>query len=144
MKLLTFSLLPLLCANVAFAEESGCDARKAQAPLIGAFRVMNTAEYRYLAQNKHFANISELLAFPETKKLSARKNYSQPTADSIAIVDAAEPLPGYALRITVSPDGKAYSIIATKKDGACRAYGAATDDRGIIYLIEPLQPSNVK
>jgi hypothetical protein len=144
MKLLTLTFLIAFITHIVTAEEPACDARKAQTPLIGALRVMNTAQVRFFQQNKRFGGANELLAFPETKRLSGRKNYSQPTADSIAIADSTDPLPGYALRITVSLDGKAYSIIATKKDGACRAYGAATDDRGVIYFIEPLQPSDVK
>jgi hypothetical protein len=140
MKQLTFFFVILLAfaaASVA-QEATACDARSAQRPLIGAFRVMNTAQYQFLGQNKHFATAAELLAFSGTKKLSERKSYAQPTPDSLALQEGPEPLSGYELRINVSPDGKSYTILATKKEGSCKFYGVATDDRGLIYLIEPI------
>ena len=132
----------LLCVPVVLAQTASPDCpspRQAQGALVGAFRVFNTAEMRYNQANHHFANASELLNFDETKKLAANTGYSQPVAGSIAIGSADDPLPGYALRLSVGVDGKSYTITATKKASPCGAFGVMTDERGIIYFVEPLR-----
>jgi len=117
-----------------------CDSpRQAQGVLVGAFRVMNTAEVRFYAANKRYATLPELVNFDETKKLSADKSYALPVKGSVEIGTAEDPLPGYLLRIVLGEDGKSYVITANKKDGACKWVGATTDERGVIFFIEPLR-----
>jgi hypothetical protein len=100
---------------------------------------MNTAQMQFYRANQRYATVPELVNYDETKKLSANKGYSQPVEGSIAIGTADDPLPGYKLRVIVGAEGKSYVMTATKSDGPCRSVGATTDDRGVIYLIEPLR-----
>lgn len=100
---------------------------------------MNTAEMRFYAANKRYANLTELLSLDETKKLSADKSYSTPDGGSVQLGTADDPLPGYVLRVVVAADGKSYSITATKKDAPCKWFGATTDERGLMFLMEPLR-----
>ena len=135
--------LLLLCSfEVVYAQDASqvCSSpRQSQGALVGAFRVMNTAEMRFYAANKRYATLPELLNYEETKKLSANTGYSQPVEGSVAIGTADNPLPGYNARIIVGADGKSYVITATKNDGPCKGVGATTDERGLIYFIEPLR-----
>jgi hypothetical protein len=123
----------------AFAQDSPASCTAAQGALVGAFRVMNTAELRYYEANNRYANRTELLSFAETRKLSSNISYSTPSKDSVALGTADDPLNGYVLRIVVASDGKSYSISATKKDAPCKWVGATTDERGLIFLMEPLR-----
>jgi hypothetical protein len=100
---------------------------------------MNTAEMRFHMANKRYAEAPELFNYEETKKLSANTGYSQPAQGSVAIGSADDPLPGYKLRVTVGADGKSYVITATKNGGPCGGDGVTTDERGVIYFIEPLR-----
>jgi hypothetical protein len=123
----------------AFAQDSSASCTAAQDALVGSFRVMNTAEVRFYEAHSRYANLSELLSSDETRKLSANKSYSTPNKDSVPLGTADDPLPGYVLRVVVAADGKSYSISATKKDAPCRWVGTTTDERGLIFLIEPLR-----
>lgn len=135
-------VLVVCCGSVAFAQAGSqeCSSpNREQGALVGAFRVFNTAEMRFRQANHRFANMPELLNFEETKKLSLNKSYSQPGADSIVVRSPDDPLPGYNVRSSVGEDGKSYTITATKKDAPCAGVGATTDERGVIYFIEPLR-----
>jgi hypothetical protein len=126
--------------GLAQSSSQSCDStRQAQGALVGAFRVLNTAEARFNQSNHRFATVSELVNFDETKKLSADLRYSQPSSGSVAIGPADDLLQGYTVHLIVSADGKSYVITATKKEGACTGVGATTDERGVIYFIEPLR-----
>lgn len=140
----TIGFLLMLVSGTYLFSQSGtsqaCDSPKQdQGALVGAFRVLNTAQMRYFQANQKFATMPELINFEETRKIAADKTYSQPVAGSVAIGSADDPLPGYAVRVIVGADGKSYVITATKKDGSCRGVGATTDERGLIFLIEPLR-----
>ncbi len=113
--------------------------RQEQVALVGAFRVLNTAEMRFYQNNHRFATALELVNFDETKKLAADLQYSRPVSSSVAIGSADDPLSGYTVHLVVGADGKSYVITATKKEGTCTGVGATTDERGIIYFIEPLR-----
>ncbi|MGE5109320.1 MAG: hypothetical protein ACM3JB_00590 [Acidobacteriaceae bacterium] len=135
-------VLIVCCGSVAYAQTGSqeCSSpNQGQGALVGAFRVFNTAEMRYHQTNHRFASMSELVNFDETKKLSANKGYSQPAADSVAIGSPDDPLPGYNVRTSVGDNGKSYTITATKKAAPCAGVGATTDERGVIYFIEPLR-----
>jgi hypothetical protein len=124
-----------------FAEQPSdqCSSpRQAQGVLVVAFRVLNTEELNYYDANNRFATVSELASTEEVKKLSAKKRYSsQPVEGSIVIGSADDPLPGYTVHSIVGADGKSYCITATKREGPCKEVGATTDERGLIYFIEP-------
>jgi hypothetical protein len=137
MKKLAIFAFVLACVVMAVGQSSPtCDAPH-QSILIGAFRVMNTAQMRFNLANHRYAPLTELIAYEETRKM-ANSGYAQPVPGSVVIGTVEDPLPGYALRVTVGSDGKSYAITATKNDGPCKFYGAATDERGIIFFIEPL------
>jgi len=140
---LAFLLLLVSFANVSAQQSSDeCGTpRQPEGVLVVAFRVLDTAEMSYNDVNHRFATVSELVGSDETKKLliNVYRRYSQPADGSVEIVSADDPLPGYEVHSIVGADGKSYSITATKKDGPCRGIGAATDERCLIYLIEPLR-----
>jgi len=142
MKRLALLILLFATAHLIFAQDSAqtCSSpRQAQGALVGAIRVMNTAEVRYYAVNKRYASMSELMNFEETKKLAADREYLLPVEGSVGIGTADDPLPGYTLRIVLGSDGNSYFITATKKDAPCKRVGAMTDERGLIFFVEPLR-----
>ena len=122
----------LLLTGVVAAQETCTSASEAQGPAVLAFRTINTAELRYFNANQKFAALPELMNSDQTKALLAK-------SPKQLLGDADDPLPGYVLRLTVAADGKSYAASAIKKDGTCQYYGAATDDRGLIYLLQPLK-----
>lgn len=128
-------ILLLVLVTVAVAAQqapSSCsEPKKAQGPVVYAFRVLNTAEMRFQRANQRYAGIEELLNTEETKKLAA--------AQEVTLGGAGDPLPGYTLRLTVGEGGKSYVITATKNDEPCRYYGATTDERGMIFLVAPIR-----
>jgi hypothetical protein len=137
----TFVVIAVTCfslATLAQTQSSCANPKDAQSALIGAFRVINTAEVNYRMQNGSFANMTELAAYPTFKKFAEHLR-SQAEAGSVELGGADDPLPGYTVRLLVSSDGKAYSLAATKKAEPCGGVGAATDDRGVIYLVEPIR-----
>ena len=136
---LVFVVFGLLNVFAQQPSDQCSSPRQAQGVLVGAFRVLNTAEMSYNQTNHQFATVSRLTSSDELKKLSANKNYSQPVEGSIEIGSADDPLPGYTVHSLVGTDGKSYSITATKKDGLCKGVGATTNDSGLIYFIEPLR-----
>lgn len=139
MKRLGFLVFILCVSAVSFAQstETCTAAHEVRRPVVTSFRVLNTAQVQFYRANGRYANISELLKSPETK--NASEMIAAAGNDRTALGTPDDPLPGYNLRFIVAPDGKTYAMTATKKDGPCRLIGATTDDRGIIYLIEPLR-----
>ncbi len=123
-------------ASFAQATPPCSSAREVRRPIVIAFRVMNTAQVQFYRTNNRYANLSELLSSPALKKASV----DMPAAGNEQVTFGSDdPLPGYDLRLLVTGDGKSYSLIATKKEGDCRHVGATTDERGLIYLIEPMR-----
>ena len=126
--------VPLL----GFAQTTDCtNAKEARRPAVMAFRVLNTAEMQFQRANHRYASLAELMKSAELKNTS--EMIASAGNDPVKLGAADDPLPGYALRLIVALDGKSYALTATKKDVPCRSLGATTDDRGVIYLIEPMR-----
>jgi hypothetical protein len=130
--LLVFLFFGLLNVFAQQPSDQCSSPRQAQGVLVGAFRILNTAEMSYNQTNHQFATVSQLTSTDTLKKLSANKSYSPPVEGSIEIGSADDPLPGYTVHSIVGTDGKSYSITATKKDGPCKGVGATTNDRALL------------
>jgi hypothetical protein len=126
MKLVAFAAV-VLFAVTANAQDS---ADKLDA--VNAVRVMNTAEMRYFAAHGKYVPADELGASQELKQLQSSKIW--PKAMSLV---GAEPLPGFTLGITASPDGKAYQLSFLRRGDNKLAF--FSDERGIIYQAEPIK-----
>jgi hypothetical protein len=79
------------------------------------------SQAQFYRANGRYASISELLKSSETK--NASEMIAAAGNDRTAFGTPEDPLPGYNLRLVVAPDGKAYAMMATKKDGPCRLIG---------------------
>lgn len=139
MKTLACIVLMVAASTIASAQSAGTcpppgDARQ---PVVEAFRVINTVEVGFRHANGRFADISELMNSPEMKRVAERRaaRGNQP----FPLGSPDDPLPGYTLRLIVAADAKSYALTATKKDEPCKLLGATTDERGVIYLMEPLR-----
>jgi hypothetical protein len=119
------------------ANDQCADVREARRPVVEAFRLINTVEVTFQHENGRFANISELFNSAAMKRVSERMGSTGNQTGSLGSAD--DPLPGYTLRLIVAADGKSYALTATKKDEPCRGRGGTTDERGVIYLMEPLR-----
>jgi hypothetical protein len=98
------------------------------------FASLNTAQMQFFQENKRYAGLPELMSSPAMKKTSEM----MPKSGNNALGTADDPLPGYNVRLLVAPDGKSYALSAARTDGPCKLLGAVTDERGIIFLTEPL------
>ena len=122
------ALLFVVCsfATVTAQKTDQCSSA-AQQPSVTSLRSLNAAEMSFAAQRHRFAPVSDLLADGSAKKFLA------------LFGSGTDPLPGYTLDCVVSADGKSYAIILTQANGACSGFGATTNEKGVISLLEPLR-----
>ena len=135
MKSLACFLVAVLCSTFAAAQTCS-DLHAVRAPIVEAFRTINTAEVSYKFKNGRFVDLATLIASPEMKRAVEQMNSS---GNQASFLRSDDPIPGYVVRLILAADGKSYSLTATKKDGPCSHYGGTTDDRGVIYFIEPMR-----
>ena len=100
--------------------------------VVYAVRALNTAEYRYQAENKKFATYDELLASPALNAAMPRGA----EANMVTFRPNMDVVPGFELRVTT--DGTKYNISVLDKTDPCK-YSVFSSDIGIIYKGHPIQ-----
>jgi hypothetical protein len=96
-------------------------------------RLINAAEFSYRFKNGTYADYPTLVRSGELQKTGARKFTLGPkTLDS-----ETNPLPGYLLRLLVSPDGTSYQFSILEKTRADCAPGLYSDETGVIFEGHP-------
>src|SRR6266849_5689637 len=100
---------------------------------INTLRAINTAEYAYKSRHGTFASWDVLIA---SEEFSGRGMHfagqNEPQLANVHFAKAPQSLPGWALRLNVTSDGKGYDVsLEDKTDKTC-GYAAITDERGLI------------
>ena len=98
---------------------------------ISALREINTAEYEYLRTHGSFATWDALLASGAFSN-QATNGAQVPHFSRQHLATGTEILPGWTLRLSLTPDAKGYNaILEDTTDHQC-GYAAVTDERAII------------
>jgi hypothetical protein len=100
---------------------------------INLLRAINTAEVNYKMKHGAFLSKDELLANEEfSGKAMAWAARNDPHLMGAQLSNGPEILPGWALRLNVSADGKGYDVLLEDTMDKNCGYAAVTDERGVI------------
>jgi hypothetical protein len=91
--------------------------------------LINAAEFQYKFANGVYADYSTLLRSGQLQKTGGRQFTLVPKN----LHSATDPLPGYLLRLQVSPDGSSYQFSIQEKTSADCASGVFSDETGVIF-----------
>jgi hypothetical protein len=94
-----------------------------------AASLINAAEFQYKFANGVYADYSTLLRSGELQKTGGRQFTLVPKN----LQSATDPLPGYLLRLLVSPDRSAYQFSIQDKTSADCASALFSDETGVIF-----------
>jgi len=92
-------------------------------------RLINAAEFQYRFKNGIYADYPTLVRTGELQKMAGRRVTLYPKN----LNSETNPLPGYLLRLLVSPDGASYQFSIQKKTSAECAPGLYGDETGIVF-----------
>jgi hypothetical protein len=100
---------------------------------VNILRAINTAEYDYRYKHGGFV-IWATLVKNEDLKLRGMEFAAQnePKLGSVSLSEGPEILPGWMLRLNLTPDGKGYDVMLQDKTDKTCGYAALTDERAII------------
>jgi len=91
--------------------------------------LINAAEFQYRFTHGIYADYSTLLRSGELQKTGGRQFTLVPKN----LQSATDPLPGYLLRLLVSPDGSSYQLSIQEKTPTDCAPGVFSDETGVIF-----------
>jgi hypothetical protein len=91
--------------------------------------LINAAEFQYKFANGVYADYSTLLHSGQLQKTGGRQFTLVPRN----LQSATDPLPGYLLRLLVSPDRSAYQFSIQNKTSADCASAIFSDETGVIF-----------
>jgi hypothetical protein len=91
--------------------------------------LINAAEFQYRFAHGIYADYSALLRSGELQKTGGRQFTLVPKN----LQSATDPLPGYLLRLLVSPDGSSYQLSIQEKTPTDCAPGVFSDETGVIF-----------
>jgi len=139
--LLSFlAILTLGVVGTLRSQDAPADSAHARHSVaVSLLRAINTAEYDY--KNKHgaFASKDSLLASEEFKgRGMAWAARNEPQLASAHPSNGPEVLPGWTLRLNLTPDGKGYDVLLEDTADKSCAWAAYTDERGIIRESKPI------
>ncbi len=98
---------------------------------VNTLRAINTAEWEYKSRHGSFAGWDVLVGSGEFTGLHfAVLNEPQPA--NLRFSKLPEILPGWALRLNVTADGKGYDVLLEDQTDKTCGYAASTDERGLI------------
>lgn len=115
------------------AARSSADEHAKRSIAVNMLRAINTAEYEYRDGHGRFVGWDVLVASGEfTGRGMHFAALNEPQLGNVQFAKLPEILPGWALRLNVTADGKGYDVLLEDQtDKTCR-YAASTDERGLI------------
>ena len=90
--------------------------------------LINTAEFQYRFANGIYADYPTLIRSGQLQKTRGQFTVMPKTVQSVS-----DPLPGYLIRLVVTPDGRSYQLSIQEKTFADCALGIFSDETGIIF-----------
>src|SRR5712672_2414091 len=115
------------------AAPSSLDEQARRSVAVNTLRAINTAEYAYKFRHGTFASWNVLLASGEfTGRGMHLAVQNEPQLVNEQFLKAPRILPGWMLRLNVTPDGKKYDILLEDQTDKTCGYAAISDERGVI------------
>ena len=100
-------------------------------------KLINAAEFQYNFKDGIYADYPTLVRSGELQKMAERRVTLYPKT----LNSETNPLPGYLLRLLVSPDGTSYQFSIQEKTSAECAPGLYGDETGIVFETHPRECS---
>jgi hypothetical protein len=92
-------------------------------------RLINAAEFQYRFANRIYADYPTLVRSGQLQKTAGRQfTFVPKTVDSVSDL-----LPGYLIRVVVTPDGRSYQLSIQEKTFVDCAPGLFSDETGIVF-----------
>ena len=115
------------------AAPSAADEHARRSIAVNMLRAINTAEYEYKSRHGSFVGWDVLVASGEfTGRGMHFAALNEPQLANLHFSKLPGIMPGWALRLNVTADGKGYDVLLEDQtDKACR-YAAGTDERAFI------------
>jgi hypothetical protein len=115
------------------AKQQSSDATHARRSVaVNTLRAINTAEYSYRTAHGGFVPWEILVA---SKELNGGRRFAVQNEAQLAnsqFSKLPEILPGWALRLNVTPDGKGYDVLLEDMTDKTCGYAAITNESGLI------------
>jgi hypothetical protein len=100
---------------------------------VNMLRAVNTAEYEYRDRHGSFVGWDVLVASQEfTGRGLHFAAHNEPQLANVQFLKLPEILPGWALRLNVTADGKGYDLLLEDQTDKTCGYAASTDERAVI------------
>lgn len=115
------------------ATQSSADQHARRDAAVKTLRVINTMEVDYKSRHGSFAGWDVLLASGEfTGRRMHFAVQDEPQLANVNLSKAPQILPGWALRLNVTSDGKGYDVLLEDQTDKTCGYAAATEERAVI------------
>ena len=129
-----FIILTLLSLTIpSGAQEMSQACKDKRLAAVNSLRLINTAENMYRGSEGHYADLQTLVSSGTIRK--AQEKFPR---FSTVEFNPAEPVIGFDSHFVLSSDSTKYSVTVLSSDSSCQA-GFATDERGLIYYVEPMR-----
>src|ERR1700730_4136063 len=115
------------------AAQSSVDEHARRNAAVSTLRAINTMEVVYKSRHGSYASWDVLLASGEfTGPQMHLAVQNEPQLANMSLSNAPQILPGWALRLNVTPDGKAYDVLLEDQTDQRCNYAASSDERAVI------------
>jgi hypothetical protein len=115
------------------AAPSSAEEHARRSVAVNMLRAINTAEYEYREGHGRFVGWAVLVASGEfTGRGMHFATLDEPQLGNVQFAKLPEILPGWALRLNVTADGKGYDVLLEDQTDKRCGYAASTDERRLI------------
>ena len=115
------------------AAQSSVDEHARRNAAVSTLRAINTMEVVYQSRHGSYASWDVLLASGEfTGRQMHLAVQNEPQLANVSLSNAPQILPGWALRLNVTSDGKGYDVLLEDQTDKTCGYAAGTDERAVI------------
>lgn len=113
--------------------QSSVDEHARRNAAVSTLRAINTMEVVYQLRHGSYASWDVLVASQEfTGRGMHFAAHNEPQLANVQFLKLPEILPGWALRLNVTADGKGYDLLLEDQTDKTCGYAASTDERAVI------------
>lgn len=115
-----------ICMPACFEKQQESSAEKWEVTTVAS--LINAAEFQYRFANGIYADYPTLVRSGQLQKTRGQFTVAPKTVQSVS-----DPLPGYLIRLVVTPDGRSYQLSIQEKTFVDCALGIFSDETGTIF-----------
>jgi hypothetical protein len=130
-----FVLLALMSHSAAFSGKAGRAAPEtpnADKEKAGVVRFITAAQRAYFRDHDRYASFPELVQSGQLEKIANQSSAFLRAMQMLNLKSPAQPIPGFALGLAVTPDGRGYQVSLIRQVNNCRS-GWFADETGTLY-----------